>query len=248
MFIDCNNVYEARKLFSIDSTATFDEIKSKHKELVMKYHPDKYSENIGKDLCTEAIKCINIAYKILKDFDNQNTLMFKSCCHQANENDTTASTKRKYDETNEVPEKRARYDNKPLPIKWFSGECHFKIHAPYSVKISNREIRDKKSVKISFYSLNEDCIKIDIPSFEENQINPLIKAFSLNNQISYKEVRFYGYEHSISVVQFEILRENMKTIRAIIELVINLFKISKNGGCFLRGVLNHDSFFSSNLY
>ena len=56
------------KVLGVSETATDDEIKKAYRELVKKYHPDKYTDNPLADVAAEKMKEINAAYdQITKD-------------------------------------------------------------------------------------------------------------------------------------------------------------------------------------
>ncbi len=50
------------KVLDVDRNATDDEIKKAYRDLVRKYHPDKYRDSDLADLATEKMKEINVAY------------------------------------------------------------------------------------------------------------------------------------------------------------------------------------------
>lgn len=53
------------KVLGVSPTATQEEIKAAYRELVKKYHPDKYTDETLKAQATEKIKDINAAYDML---------------------------------------------------------------------------------------------------------------------------------------------------------------------------------------
>ncbi len=58
---------KARKTLNLGETATLREIKKAYRELVKKYHPDKY-EDKKKKKCEERMKEINKAYKLIMEY------------------------------------------------------------------------------------------------------------------------------------------------------------------------------------
>ncbi|MBN1299219.1 MAG: J domain-containing protein [Actinobacteria bacterium] len=64
-FIDIDN---ARKILELPESSTIEEIKDKHRKLIMKYHPDKYNNSVDKDFYEEKVKQINNSYKILMNY------------------------------------------------------------------------------------------------------------------------------------------------------------------------------------
>ena len=53
------NTKIALSIFNISHDTTLDEIKKKYKLLCIKYHPDKYTDSLGRELGNDAMKCIN---------------------------------------------------------------------------------------------------------------------------------------------------------------------------------------------
>lgn len=56
------NPYE---VLGVSENASDEEIKKAYRELVKKYHPDKYVDNPLSDLASEKIKEINMAYDMI---------------------------------------------------------------------------------------------------------------------------------------------------------------------------------------
>lgn len=68
------NLQEAYKILGVSEGVGEEEIKKAYKELVKKYHPDKYINNPLADLAAEKMKDINKAYDLLtKTKNNQGT-------------------------------------------------------------------------------------------------------------------------------------------------------------------------------
>ena len=61
------------KVLGVPSNADWETIDKAHKELVKKYHPDRYVNNPLSDLAEEKLKEINEAYEILKKGHKTNT-------------------------------------------------------------------------------------------------------------------------------------------------------------------------------
>lgn len=61
------------KVLGVPSNADWETIDKAHKELVKKYHPDRYVNNPLKDLAEEKLKEINEAYEILKKSHKTNS-------------------------------------------------------------------------------------------------------------------------------------------------------------------------------
>lgn len=55
------------EVLGVGKNASMDEIKSAYKELIKKYHPDKYQDNPLADLAEEKLKEINEAYEYLSN-------------------------------------------------------------------------------------------------------------------------------------------------------------------------------------
>ena len=60
-----NNMDDPYKVLGLDRKATDEEIKAAYRELVKKYHPDKYRDNPLADLAQEKLMEINEAYDLL---------------------------------------------------------------------------------------------------------------------------------------------------------------------------------------
>lgn len=60
-----NSMDDPYKVLGLERTATDEEIKAAYRELVKKYHPDKYQDNPLADLAQEKLMEVNEAYDIL---------------------------------------------------------------------------------------------------------------------------------------------------------------------------------------
>jgi len=63
--IDFKDIDRARKILDLEETASMQQIKSKYRELLLKYHPDKHNNSPRKKMYEEKIKDINNSYEIL---------------------------------------------------------------------------------------------------------------------------------------------------------------------------------------
>lgn len=61
------------EVLGVGKNASMDEIKSAYKELIKKYHPDKYQDNPLADLAQEKMKEVNEAYEYLCQAKGGNT-------------------------------------------------------------------------------------------------------------------------------------------------------------------------------
>lgn len=73
----CNNgtnteINNAFKLFKISINSNETEIKRKYKELVLIYHPDKYTKESEKEIATRNFQKLNAAYDVIKKYKNIN--------------------------------------------------------------------------------------------------------------------------------------------------------------------------------
>ena len=84
------NPYE---VLGIKENATEEEIRAAYRELVKKYHPDKYQDNPLADLAEEKLREVNEAYDMLmKNINNQNTYQ----SYNANNSNTDYMQARRY--------------------------------------------------------------------------------------------------------------------------------------------------------
>ena len=63
---EIKEISEAAKILGLPERANFDMIKSKYRDLVKKWHPDKCGRD--KEECRDMIRKINKAYKIISEF------------------------------------------------------------------------------------------------------------------------------------------------------------------------------------
>ena len=67
-------ITEARKLLELPEQATLAEIKASYRNLIRKYHPDRYPEDQVK--CTEMTARLTVAYKTIITYCNQYRFSF----------------------------------------------------------------------------------------------------------------------------------------------------------------------------
>jgi curved DNA-binding protein CbpA len=62
------DIEKARKTLGLQDTASMEDIKSSHRNLILKFHPDRHSSSKDKDACQEKVKEINTAYEIIMNY------------------------------------------------------------------------------------------------------------------------------------------------------------------------------------
>ncbi|MBN2014965.1 MAG: DnaJ domain-containing protein [Candidatus Altiarchaeota archaeon] len=65
--VDFRRINEARKTLGLGESATLEEIKKSYRELVKKYHPDKYSK-VKKKRSEKQMKEVNEAYEFIMEY------------------------------------------------------------------------------------------------------------------------------------------------------------------------------------
>ena len=77
------------KVLGVDSNASDEEVKRAYRELVKKYHPDRYADNELKDLASEKLKQVNAAYdEIQRLRQNKSSAGYEGASGRANYSST----------------------------------------------------------------------------------------------------------------------------------------------------------------
>lgn len=118
------NPYE---VLGVKETATEEEIKSKYRELVKKYHPDRYQNNPLADLAEEKLREVNEAYdEITKNIKSGNatTHQYTGSSHGGQ----FADIRREIDRNNLDYAERLLNDKKDRTAEWYflSGVISYK--------------------------------------------------------------------------------------------------------------------------
>lgn len=61
-----NQGYDPYKTLEVDPSASFEEIEKAYKKLVRKYHPDRYSDEVGREKATKVMSIINASFAFIK--------------------------------------------------------------------------------------------------------------------------------------------------------------------------------------
>lgn len=171
--MDLKKAYEILKINDNDS---LEEIKNKYKELVKKYHPDKYQDNPLSELAEEKLKEINEAYEILKNsFENKDSKEdynknFKDDSKEENENIVFLIFQFKW----KVDKELIRFNELKKSIDYWATQGIIDYEKNYKMYGSLSEFiaKDVSTVKILlsnvFSSLIEVCIKNGYDMYDEN--------------------------------------------------------------------------------
>lgn len=128
MFPVSDSYSVATSILQLNGNITLDILNKQYKKLSLEYHPDKYNQEKGKILQSEAMKCINEAYTyLLENIEN-----------------------------NKCDKSQTIYDLKRYKLKDYSGEWHYKTNFIKSV-ITSYDMRNKINVdqfKIIFERYN----------------------------------------------------------------------------------------------
>jgi len=63
-----NDIENARKTLGLGDSASIKDIKSSHRTLILKFHPDRHSGSKNRDIYEEKVKEINDAYSIIMNY------------------------------------------------------------------------------------------------------------------------------------------------------------------------------------
>jgi curved DNA-binding protein CbpA len=74
--ITFEDIDKARKILEIPESASLEEIKEKHRKLILKYHPDKYNNSVKRPIYEEKVKQINNSYKIIMNYCSKYPISF----------------------------------------------------------------------------------------------------------------------------------------------------------------------------
>lgn len=66
--ITFKDIDDARKVLGLADTASVEDIKDKHRKLILQYHPDKHHNSDKKGLYEEKVKAINNSYKVIMNY------------------------------------------------------------------------------------------------------------------------------------------------------------------------------------
>jgi len=74
--ITFKDIDNARKTLGLDGTASMQDIKKIHRELILKFHPDRHNNSKEKKIYEEKVKEINSSYKIIINYCNKYPISF----------------------------------------------------------------------------------------------------------------------------------------------------------------------------
>jgi len=74
--ITFKDIDNARKMLGLPDIASIENIKDKHRKLILKYHPDRHHNSKDKQIYEEKIKEVNSAYKIIMDYCTKYPISF----------------------------------------------------------------------------------------------------------------------------------------------------------------------------
>ncbi|MDD3521282.1 MAG: J domain-containing protein [Actinomycetota bacterium] len=75
--ITFKDIDKARKILGLPDVSNIEDIKNKHRELILELHPDKHQNCSDKNTFEERVKEINLAYKIIMDYCIKHPISFK---------------------------------------------------------------------------------------------------------------------------------------------------------------------------
>lgn len=248
MFADCNTIDNARKLFSINSATSVDAIHILYKNFALKYHPDRYSDAIGKELCKEAFQAINTAYELLTK-TTQNGRVFphsfnvsccqtespSSCCQTSSseEKEETQSKKRRRVSVEDVLKSPDTYSLN----KWYVKDWKVKYLIPNFVQLSSQEIRNKgqgSRINLNFYA--EETLTINLPTMDEPFCTTI--QTTLNELIPTE----YGSFKDKDKIIVNLPKHRKDIYTKLLYMIIKLYKLPVKLEMFLLTLLNRKEF------